>query len=147
MAWLQPDWSTMTTTNPFPVDSATRPCCGAIGGHSHACRQRPTVERHELPPVPAPGPTEFSDSHVYAVVTAGSISAKVRRLCYWDPRDADTEVDVTYEVSINGLPEHGGTCDILAETPDVLTDLAAVCTLAAELLAEVKQPGKVKKMR
>lgn len=27
----------MTTVNPHPVDSATRPCCGGIGGHSHEC--------------------------------------------------------------------------------------------------------------
>ena len=32
--------TTATTTDqsvPFPVDSATRPCCGGIGGHTQSC--------------------------------------------------------------------------------------------------------------
>lgn len=28
----------MTTTNPYPVDSATRPCCGGIGLHARDCQ-------------------------------------------------------------------------------------------------------------
>lgn len=129
----------MTTTNPYPVDSTYHPCCNAIGGHGPDCPAAPTVERHALPPVPAPGPVEFLDSATYAVVSVGGITAKVQRLSYWAPNDDMTAVEVDYEVTISGLPEHGGTADILAETPDVLTDLAAVATLAAELLAEASR--------
>lgn len=33
----------MTTTNPYPVDSATRSCCGGIGTHSRTCPSEPEL--------------------------------------------------------------------------------------------------------
>lgn len=30
-----------TSTNPYPVDSAIRSCCGGIGGHNRDCRAVP----------------------------------------------------------------------------------------------------------
>ncbi|ULE32868.1 hypothetical protein [Mycobacterium sp. IDR2000157661] len=35
------------TTNPYPVDSATRPCCGAIGTHTPDCRPAGAVHVNE----------------------------------------------------------------------------------------------------
>ena len=29
---------TTTITSPYPVDSATRTCCGGVGGHAENCR-------------------------------------------------------------------------------------------------------------
>lgn len=31
----------MTTTNPYPVDSTTRSCCGGIGRHTRTCTAAP----------------------------------------------------------------------------------------------------------
>lgn len=31
-----------TATNPYPVDSATRPCCKGIGGHTQSCTTNET---------------------------------------------------------------------------------------------------------
>lgn len=32
-----------TPANPYPVDSATRPCCGGIGTHTRNCDSRDLV--------------------------------------------------------------------------------------------------------
>ena len=42
----------MTTVNPYPVDSATRPCCGGIGGHSRECT-KPATWRDYTDTLPA----------------------------------------------------------------------------------------------
>ncbi|WP_137147540.1 hypothetical protein [Mycolicibacterium sp. CR10] len=97
----------------------------------------PTVERRDLPPVPAPGATKFFETDAYAIVTVGKITAEVLRLSYWDPRDGADSVDIEYEVRINGLPDAGGLADISVYASGTLTELAAVCITAEVLLAEV----------
>lgn len=77
------------------------------------------------------------DFAVYAIETCGPITTRVLRGSYWDT-EADETVQVEDEVKIDGLPDRFGLCDVLAETPDTLTDLAAVCQAAAELPLEAQ---------
>lgn len=128
----------MTQHTDYPVDSATRECCGGIGGHTQSC-STVTVERHAPPPVRTSSPTEFFERDTYATVTLGAIVAEVLRLSYWDPSDRAEGVETEYEVHVNGLPDNFGLAQILADDPSTLTNLAAVCTAAAELLAEVQR--------
>jgi hypothetical protein len=97
------------------------------------------VERHALPPVPAATGKEFYESDVYATVTAGEIRAEVLRFLYWDPRDKATDVDVAFEVRIDGddLPETCGFSQVCAYDSNTLSRLAAVCRAAGALLDEV----------
>lgn len=98
-----------------------------------------TIDRHTMPPLRTPGTTEFFESDTYATVTLGDITAEVLRLSLWDPRDRTDAVGVEYEIHINGLPDNFGLAQILADKPDTLTDLAAVCTATAALLTEVQR--------
>lgn len=73
----------MTTTNPYPVDSRTRQCCGAIGGHSRDCPGDSIL----LADMPVPdGLTAGhwrvdNDGHAYRVLSDGthqSVSGRIR---------------------------------------------------------------------
>ncbi|GJF09489.1 hypothetical protein NGTWS0302_23920 [Mycolicibacterium cyprinidarum] len=97
-----------------------------------------TIERHTMPPLQAPGATEFFDRDTYATITLGKITAEVLRLSYWDA-DRTEGVGVEYEVHINGLPETCGLAEVVAEQPDTLIDLTSVCSTAAVLLAEAQR--------
>jgi hypothetical protein len=97
------------------------------------------VERHLLPPIPAAGAQEFTQTDTYATATAGEIRAEVQRFVYWDPRDKEPDVDVTFEARIDGggLPDTCGFGKICAFDSETMYRLAAVCEAAGTLLDEV----------
>jgi hypothetical protein len=111
------------------------------------------VERHLLPPIPAAGAQEFTQTDTYATATAtyatatatyatataGEIRAEVQRFVYWDPRDKEPDVDVTFEARIDGggLPDTCGFGKICAFDAETMYRLAAVCEAAGTLLDEV----------
>ena len=99
------------------------------------------ITRTPLPPVQIPDDEEtmWGRHDTYAVVTAGSLVAEVLRFCYWDDRDG-RQVELSYEVRINGMPDDGGGLSELFATEAVpLLDLAAVCGAAAMLLDEARR--------
>ena len=62
--------STTTTDQsvPFPVDSATRPCCGGIGAHARNC---PAALRDVAPPAGAEAMCDWADwGNEFRFVTA-----------------------------------------------------------------------------
>ena len=46
-----------------------------------------------------------------AEVSCGAFNAEVMRCAYWDARRGLDDIDRTYEVRINGLPEDGAGMD------------------------------------
>jgi hypothetical protein len=102
------------------------------------------IKRMQLPAVPTTeNGSVVSVHHLYAEVTSGGITAEVERFSYWDPHDGRPDVEVTFEVRINGMPDdNGGTCELYATTTEPLQDLAAVCGQAAQLLAEANAQHK-----
>ncbi|MDT5092640.1 MAG: hypothetical protein QOH60_2003 [Mycobacterium sp.] len=77
------------------------------------------------------------DKHdTYAELSCGGITAEVVRFSYWDASDGSPDVEM---VSINGLDNDAGFCDVYAQDAETLHALAAVCAQAALLLDEVRQ--------
>jgi hypothetical protein len=98
------------------------------------------IKRMQPPAVPTTeNGTVVSVHYIYAEVTCAGITAEVERFSYWEPSDNRRDVEVTFEVRINGLPDHCGTCDVYAEDAETLRALTAVAARAALLLDEVRQ--------
>jgi hypothetical protein len=101
------------------------------------------IQRTPLPPVEIPADETMWGRHdTYAVVTSGVTTAEVARFTYWPEPDATgrREPELSYEVSINGMPDNnGGMCELYATEAAHLLDLAAVCGAAAMLLDEARQ--------
>lgn len=99
----------------------------------------PRVARYEMPPIPTPTGEEISQHDTYATVTCGEIAAEVQRFAYWNPKDQRADdVDITFEATIDGLPDHCGLSDVYADNPAILHQLAAVASAAARLLEEAR---------
>lgn len=70
----------MMTDNPFPVDSATRACCGGIGTHTRGCRGASDPDRDVQNTVKSP--TDFAlrlDTAVNLVDLARNDGNKILR--------------------------------------------------------------------
>jgi hypothetical protein len=85
------------------------------------------IERMHLPPAIVPGgeTTQWGAHDTYAEVSCGGITAEVVRFAYWHHQYPNcTDVEETFEVRVNGLPDHCGTCDVCAEDSALLLDEA-----------------------
>jgi hypothetical protein len=96
------------------------------------------VNRFDLPPVPVHEGVPIADWHTAATASAGKVDGEVLRFDYYDPFDGRDYVETTFEVRIDGLPDHFGMADVMAENPEVLEDLSAVCTATATILREIQ---------
>ncbi|MGD1253959.1 hypothetical protein ACKUT9_06900 [Mycobacterium seoulense] len=96
-----------------------------------------------MPPVPVPETSLGALARVdrfdtYAIVRCGELYAEVERFAYWEESYGNAPVEVSFEVRIYGLPEHGGCCDVSANDADGLLDLTQVSFYAAMLLEEAR---------
>lgn len=98
-----------------------------------------TVERFELPslPAPRPGDAPIMEWDEVAELRVGHLISAVRRFTYWDEKD-NKPLEVGFEAYIDGLPENCGIADIVATHPDVFADLAVMSAKVAELLRECR---------
>ncbi|WP_407689724.1 hypothetical protein [Mycobacterium sp. HUMS_1102779] len=126
---------TATTTNPHPVDSETRACCGGIGRHVPDCPEMAAV------PMPAGASRVFNWES--AEVTGRQLPSRifdgtVRRVerLRGDP----IEVRIEGTQLANGFPERLVRCQI-REGDDVLTTAQArkLAEALADAAAEVDQ--------
>lgn len=120
----------MSTVNPYPVDSATRPCCGGIGGHSHDCRPEP--------PVPAGATTDGWN-------TVNSDGILVRSL-EWSRHDTErASIGVDGWQDVNGVVTRGISVYGLSEgeslTANEAVKVALALLKAADDLGQLDNPG------
>jgi hypothetical protein len=86
-------------------------------------------------PDPQPGDEPIFRWDKVAHIRAGEIVSEVHRVAYWNEADRKP-LEVGFEVKIDGMPETGGMANIVADKPNMLLDLAAVATTAAQILGE-----------
>jgi hypothetical protein len=94
------------------------------------------IRRFELPPVPVLDGAQLADWSTAGTASAGKVTGEVLRFDYYDPFDGVDYVESTFEVRIDGLPDACGMSAVLAEHPEVLEDLSAVCIATAAILRE-----------
>jgi hypothetical protein len=101
-----------------------------------------TVERHKLPPIPAPKGVEIDDYDIYVT---GPMRRAARRDCAFRllasrRRHRRRHVEVSFEARINGLREDGcGFAEIYTTDPNELADLTEVAFYASRLLIGARQ--------
>lgn len=113
----------MTTTK-YPVDSATRTCCGGIGTHTRACR----LDDIPLPPgTDSPSGWEYDTNGTY-------------RMCWGEGiQPADTAVSVAWHANqyANGLVPADDAGVLIDQIVDgCARDCLALSTAGARSLAE-----------
>ena len=95
------------------------------------------IRRFDVPPVPIHDGIQIAEWHTAGTASAGKVQGEVLRFDYFDPTDGRDYVESTFEVRIDGLPDSFGMSDVMAEHPEVLEDLSAVCITTATILREV----------
>lgn len=92
----------MTATNPYPVDSATRTCCGGIGTHTRECHTEPAPPAGAEPDMwTAEGVREVYQQVGYTPVSADLLSCPTVTVSAEQRRDGSIGcVDILLDVAM-----------------------------------------------
>jgi len=116
----------MTITNPYPVDSATRTCCGGIGRHTRDCRS-------DVPPPPGTDlacPWEGDPAYRTVFGVDRTVTDSTARVYIAAIQRADGSIDGG-DIEAPGLYVCDGERDGLHLNSDQARELAAALLQAA----------------
>ena len=98
----------------------------------------PTIERPDLPAIPALGGAPIDQWDTYAVVRCGEVHAEIVRFCCWHPNDGVDSVEVSFDARLH-VPDVGvGIANIHSDDTHTLHCVAQVATQAAVLVDEAR---------
>jgi hypothetical protein len=99
----------------------------------------PTIERPDLPAIPALAGAPIDRWDTYAVVRCGEVHAEIVRFCYWHPNDGVDSVEVSFDARLH-VPDVGvGIANIHSDDTHMLYCAGQVVTQAAYLVDEARR--------
>jgi hypothetical protein len=99
----------------------------------------PTIERPDLPAIPALDGAPIDQWDTYAVIHCGEVRAEIVRFSYWHPNDGVDSVEVSFDARLH-VPDVGvGLANIHSDDTHKLHCVAQVAKRAAFLVEEARR--------